>query len=178
MDAICAAVVLDVARLTLGREVGFGRWLAALELIEDHRVGDAHHLDEDVQAAPMGHAELDGPGAGPSDQLDDLVQHRNEDVEALDREPLLAEVRTLEEALEGFHGRQPGEELALIVRGEGDPVRSRLDRLPQPRPLVMAVDVLDLVGDRPAIGATQFRQDIRQGCARQIDTQQVGRDAR
>ena len=120
MDAVGAAVVLDVARLALGRRVRLGRRPSSLELVEDRGLRNAYHPDQHAQSAAVGHADLDGPGAGPSHQLDDLVEHRNQDVEALDGEAFLAQVGSLEEALEGLHGRQATEELRLLGCGEVD----------------------------------------------------------
>ena len=56
-------------------------------------------------------------------------------------------------------------------------MRAGLDRLPQPDPLVVAGDVLDLVRDRAAVGRAQCRERLGQGCAGHVDAQQVGRHA-
>jgi hypothetical protein len=54
----------------------------------------------------VGHPDLDCLGTSLSHELDDPVEHRNQDVEALDGEAFLAQVGSPQEALEGLHGCQ------------------------------------------------------------------------
>jgi hypothetical protein len=150
-------VVLDVARPALRqRGDGFER-RGALELGEDRRVGAPEVVGEDVEAAAMRHPDDDLARAVRRGELDHLVEHRHGHVEALDGELLLPEVRLVHEALEGVDLDEALEQRALLVVRERLAELARLDALAQPHPLAMARDVLDLVGDRPAVGLAQVR---------------------
>ena len=116
--------------------------------------------------------------AGLRRELDGLVEQRDERVEALDRELLLAEERALEIALEDLDLGEPLEQAALLLCGERLPVAARLDRLPQPDALLVVGDVLDLVGDRPAVGLAQRGQGVRERLARDVQAQVPRRDPR
>ena len=83
---------------------------------------------------------------------DRLVEHRDEHVEAFDRELLLAEERLAQVRLEPLHLGEPREQRTLLVLAERRAVTAGLDRLAQPDALLVVGDVLDLVGDRPAVG--------------------------
>jgi hypothetical protein len=64
----------------------------------------------------MGHAEHNLTGARPPRQRGDLVEHRHDRVEALDREHLLTEVGLLQEALELEDLDQPAQKRPSILR--------------------------------------------------------------
>ena len=66
----------------------------------------------------MRHADHDLARAAPRRALDGLVEHRHQRVDALDREPLHADVRVAEEALEAVDLGEPLEQRALLVVGE------------------------------------------------------------
>ena len=68
--------------------------------------------------------------------------------------------------------------LRFSVGGERLPVATRLDGLPQPDALLVVGDVLDLVGDRPAVGLVQRGQGIGEGLARDVQAQVPRRDPR
>ncbi len=172
-----AAVILDVACFAIGRRFDLGGGTAALEFLEYRRLGDSDHAYQHAQPAAMGHADLDSPGAGPTGQLDDPVQHRHQDVQTLDREALLAQVTAPEEPLESLDRGQPVEEPGLLVSGESNAVLPGLDGPPQPGALLVVVDVLDLIGDRAAVGRSKLAYDIRQGFPGQVDSTAVGRNA-
>jgi hypothetical protein len=104
-------------------------------------------------------------------QLDELVEHRDRHVEALDRELLLAQVGLVDEALERVDLDQPAEQPLLLVGGQRLAERARLDALAQPDALAVRGDVLDLVGDRPAVGLAQVRQRVGQRRAGDVDAQ-------
>jgi len=76
-------------------------------------------------------------GAAAVGEGDQLVEHRHDRVEALDREHLLAEVGLLDEALELEDVEQSLQQAPLLVRLQRPPVGAGLDHLPQPHPLLV-----------------------------------------
>ena len=108
--------------------------------------------------------------------LDRLVEHRHHDVETFDRELLLPQECALEVVLEAFDLGQPLEQETSFVGGERLPVAAGLDRLPEPDSLLVVRDVLDLVGDRPAVDLAQLRQDVGEGLALDADAKHGSRN--
>ena len=130
-------VVLDVsARSLRGRGDRLDRPLA-LELAQDLLVGAVDDVGEDVEAAPVGHADHDLVRARLGPELDRLVEHRDEHVQPLDRELLMPEECSPQVVLEDLDLGQPLEEPAALVRRERLPVAAGLDRLPQPDALLV-----------------------------------------
>ncbi len=103
--------------------------------------------------------------------IDCEVEHRHQGVEPLDGESLLAQVGLVQEAFERLDFDEPVQQRQLLPRLERLLERARLDLLPEPDPLLVAGDVLDLVGDRPAIRCLQVGKDLQQGVARHLDSQ-------
>ena len=127
VGALGAVVVLDVAGAAL-RDRGHGlERRGALELGEDRLVRAAEVVGQHVEAAAVRHADDDLARAVRRGQLDDLVEHRDRHVEALDRELLLAQVGLVHEALERVDLDQALQERVLLVVGQ------RLAELPSPR---------------------------------------------
>ncbi len=126
----------------------------------------------------MGHADDDLLGAAAPGEGDQLVDHRHDRVEALDREHLLAEVRLLDEPLEAVDGGQALPKPLLLVCGQRRAVGAGLDHVAQPHPLLVRGEVLDLVGDRAAVGLAHPRQRLQQRLALDPDPKDVGGDAR
>ena len=113
-----AEVVLDVsARSLRGRGDGLDRPLA-LELAQDLLVGAVDDVREDVEPAPVRHADHDLVRARFGSELDGLVEHRHEHVEALDRELLLPEEGAPQVVLEALDLGQPPQEPAPLVGRE------------------------------------------------------------
>ena len=125
----------------------------------------------------MGHPDHDLVRSTLGGELDRLVEHRDQRVEAFERELLLAEERPPEVLLEALDLREPLEERQTRRRVERAPVPPRLDRLAQPDPLGVVGDVLDLVRDRAGVGLAQVRQRLEQGLAGDVQPQQPGGDA-
>ena len=111
-------------------------------------------------------------------ELERLVEHRDQDVEPLERELLLAEERAAQVALHALDLAEPGVEPALLLGVERRPEAPRLDRLAQPDALLVVADVLDLVADRAAVGLLEARQRLGERLAGDVDAQDRGRDAR
>ena len=142
-------VVLDVAGAAL--RIGDDRLdrPLALELAQDRLVRAADGVCERVQPAPVRHPDHDLVRAVRGCQLDRLVEHRHEHVEAFERELLLTQKRLAQVLLERLRLREPPQQRAPLLRLERSAKAPRLDRLPQPDALRVVGDVLDLVGDRP-----------------------------
>ncbi len=88
---------------------------ARLELGQDRLERQPDDMGENIQPAAVGHPDDRPPGALLGDQLEDEVEHGDHRVQPLDAEPLLAEVRLVQELLEPLHRGQPGEQaLALL----------------------------------------------------------------
>ena len=171
-------VVLHVAGSSLG--VGDERVDAALplELAEDGRVAAADGVREDVQPPTVRDSDDDLVRAARGSELDRLVEHRHERVEALDRELLLSEERAAEVRLECLDLREPLEQLLALLGAELLPEAARLDRLPEPDALGVVGDVLDLVGDRAGVDLAQPGQDVEQRLAGDVEAEQLRGDAR
>ena len=169
-------VVLHVTRAFLGVVRDGVDDALALELPKNLVVRTAEGVGEHVQAAPVGHSDDHLVGPGCRGQLDRLVEHRNHRVEALDRELLLPDERPAEVPLEPLDLGEPPEQAPLLVGGEPEPVRTRLDRLAEPDALLVVRDVLDLVRHRPAVRLAQMRQRLRERIAGNGDPQNARRD--
>ena len=178
VGALGAVVVLDVAGAALrDRRHGLDR-RGALELAEDRLVRAPEAVGEHVQPAAVRHPDHDLARALRGGQLDHLVEHRDRHVQALDRELLLAQVGLVHEALERVDLRQPAQQRALLLVRQRRAVRAGLDLLAQPGALAVRRDVLDLVGDRAAVGLAQVRQRVRERRARHVGAQDLRRDPR
>ncbi len=157
VGALRAVVVLDVAGAALrDRRDRLDRG-GALELAEDRLVRAPEAVGEHVEPAAVRHADDDLARAVGGGELDHLVEHRDRHVEALDRELLLAQVGLVHEALERVDLREPAQQRALLLVGQRRAERAGLDLLAQPGALAVRRDVLDLVGDRAAVGLAQVR---------------------
>ena len=171
-------MVLHVARASLG--IGDERvdGALALELTKDRRVRAADHVRQDVEAAAMCDPDEHLVRAALRRELDRLVEHRNEHVETLDGELLLADERTTQVGLEPFDLREPVQQCAALVRRELGAEAARLDGLPQPDALGVIGDVLDLVRDRPGVDLAQARERVEQCLSGHREPEQAGRDPR
>ena len=178
VGAVGAVVVLDVARAALGdRGDGLERG-GPLELGEDRVVGAPEVVREHVEAPAVGHPDHDLLAAVGGGQLDQLVEHRHGHVEALDRELVLAEVGLVHEALQRVHLDEALEQRLLLVVGQRLAERAGLDLLAQPHALAVGGDVLDLVGDRAAVGLAQVRQRVGERRPGHPHAQDLGGDLR
>ena len=173
-----AEVVLDVARA--GLEVGGDRLEhpLALELAQDRVRLAPDRVREDVQSPAVRHAHDDVVRAVGGRQLDRLVEHRHHHVETLDGELLLAEEGAAEVALEPLDLGEPGQERLLLLHRQRLAVAAGLDGRAQPQPLLVARDVLDLVGQRPAVGLPQLGKCLGQRFGRHVEAQELGGDPR
>ena len=171
VHALGAEVVLHVARAAFGTaDHGVDRPLA-LELAQDLLVGLADRVREHVQPAAVRHSDHDLVGASVCGQLDRLVEHRHHHVEPLGGELLLAEEGLAEVVLERLGARQPLEQRALLVGAQRLAVLARLDHAAQPDALLVVGDVLELVGDRAAVGLDEMRQRLGQRLARHVEAE-------
>ena len=125
----------------------------------------------------MGHAHHHLARAVGRAELDRLVEHGHQRVEALDRELLLAQEGLVQIALQGLDLRQAPQQPPPGLLVERLAVGTRLDRLAQPYALLVVGDVLDLVGDRARVGVAQSRQRVRERFARHRHAQDRRGDA-
>ena len=145
---------------------------AALELVEDHLVGLAHHRGEHVQPAAVRHADDDVLHAQRAAALDDLLHapgpwpRRRRGRTAWCRGSACARKRSKPSALDQL--LQDGD---LALAGEGDLLVAALDALLQPGLLVGIGDVHVLHADVAAVGAPQDREDLAEG--RGLEAQHV-----
>ena len=172
-----AQVVLDVAACAFRRRCDRLDRSLALELAQNLRVGPPDDVCEDVEPAAMRHSDDDLVRAGLDPEPDRLVEHRNHHVEPLDRELLLPEKRALEVVLEALDLCQPLEEVATLFAAQRLPIAAGLDRMAEPDALLVVRDVLDLIGDRPAVDLPELRQDFGERLALDPDAQHRGRNA-
>ena len=135
-------------------------------------------MGEDVQAAAVGHAELERRDPVRGSLPGELVEQRHQRVEAFERERLLAGKDLAQVLLERLRAHQPFEERAFGGRVERAAMASALDFLSQPDTLLATCDVLDLIGDRAAVGVVEARQHVCERLAWRADAQHVGGDAR
>ena len=169
-------MVFHVSRATLGIDEERVDRALSLELAQDRLIRPSDGVHEGVEAAPVGHADHDLVGAAGRRELDRLVQHRHERLEALERELLLAEERPSQVLLEPLGLGEPVEEGFPLVGVERLPEAARLDRLTQPDALGVIGDVLDLVGDRAGVDLTQERERLEQRLSADVEAEQRGRD--
>ena len=169
-------MVFHVARATFGIDEERVDRALPLELAQDRLIRPSHRVDEGVEAAAVGHADHDLVGAAGRRELDRLVQHRHERLEAFERELLLPQERPSQVLLEPLGLREPVKEGLPLVRLERLPEAAGLDRLAQPDALGVIRDVLDLVGDRAGVDLTQERERLEQRLSADVEAEQRGGD--
>ena len=152
-------VVLDVPGSPLRDRCNRVERDGALELAEDRVVGPAEVVGQHVQPPAVGHPDDDLRRPLRRRELDQLVEHRHGHVEALDRKLVLAEVGLVHEPLECVDLDEPLQEETLLFLGEWLAEGPGLDVLAQPHALTVGGDVLDLVGDRPAVGPRRWGRE-------------------
>ena len=178
VGALGAEVVLHVARAAL--DVGsndLDRSLS-LELPDDLLVRHPDRVGEDVQASAVGHPDHDLTDTGCRPGLERLVEHRDQDVEPFERELLLPEERAAQVPLHLLDLAEPRVQAPLLLEHQRGSEAPGLDRLAEPDALLVIGDVLDLVGDRAAIGLVEVRERLGQRVAGDVDAKDRRRDAR
>ncbi len=171
-------VVLHVAAAALGVDHQGVVGALALELAQHGLVRTPDRVDERVQPAAVGHPDHDLVRAARRGQLDRLVEHRHEHVEAFQRELLLPQERPPEVVLEAFHLAEAAQERDPLLRCRREAEAPRLDRLSQPDPLGVVRDVLDLVRARAHVDVAEAWQRLEQGLAGYREAEQARGDPR
>src|SRR4051812_31526632 len=158
----CAEMVFDVTRLTDSVRGG----VLTLELLENRRVGFAKRVNQHVDPSAMRHREIDFARAIHRCCLDGDVQHGNEYVASLYREPLVSLICAPEEALKAVDFRESLKYRALFVLAQWRIEAPALDRLAQPLALVALTEVRDLEADARRVKFAQARHDVSGAAAR------------
>ena len=158
--AAIALVVLHVARVA----VGVGRGVPTLELLEQSAIRLSHHMRQHVEPAAVRHANHDHLRAGAHAARDRLVEHRNEGIEAFDREPLHVDVSAAEETLEAIDLGETLKQRLLLVVGQRRRCATRFDRRAKPVAFRVFAQVLELVRQRAAVVVAHRLNDVG-GCA-------------
>jgi hypothetical protein len=140
--------------------------LDVLELAEQVARAALEGLHQHGEAAAVSHADHRLDGAQAAGVVEDLLQHRDEALGALEREALGAGELGVAEALEAL-GRDQLLEHGAPDRGRwrrrgGQPLHPPVE----PLALAQRLDVRRLQADRAAIGRAQAIHDVAQGGAR------------
>ncbi len=151
-----AVVILDVAGAALRRELVAFDEAPALEFGKDRLVRPADDVRQYVQSSAMRHPDDDFTSPVRRCELEREIEHGDQHVDALDREPLVAQVGLVEEPLEGFDLGEPREQSFLLVDRKRLAERARFDLLPEPHAFLVARDVLDLVAQGPTVGLLEM----------------------
>ena len=131
-------------------------------------------MRDHTQSAPVRHPHHDVTGAVIGEQLQRFLQHHDHRVEAFDREGLLPQEGAAQVAVHGFDLGQPAQQLELAFRAERLAIATGLDPLAQPVALFVTRDVLDLIGDRRAVGLPQVHEHLGEIFAGNADAQDAG----
>ena len=150
-----ALVVLDVA----GEQRVV---MLALELAEQILRHLAQRIHQHVQAAPVGHAEHQFLHPGLSRALQQVVEHRDQRLAALQREALLPDVARMQVALQSLGRGEALQDVLLVVGREARLGAHRLQALLDPAFLDAAADVHVLDAQRAAVGLLQPADDLAQ----------------
>ncbi len=150
----------------------------ALELAEQIAGALAEDIDQQIQAATVGHADHHLLGAVTADPLDHLVHQRNHRFAAFQAETLGAGVTAAQVFFQAFGGGQTLENMALDVGAVLRVAAHALQPLLKPALLGGVDDVHVLTAHRGAIGALQAVHDLAQGGFRLTDEQVAGLEHR
>ena len=104
--------------------------IASLKLVEDRLERLAHDICQDVEPAPMRHADDDFANSQRAAALDDLFHRRNQGFPAVEAESLCAGVLDVEKFLEFLGLNQLVENGLAPPLGEGDFLPVALDPVP------------------------------------------------
>ena len=150
--------------------------LLAFELAEDGDVRPAQGVDQHVEPAPVRHAQDNVARALIGGHVDNPIEHRHQEVDAFDRESFLAQIRLVEEPLEGFDLNQPVEQRDPSVAVERLPMGTRFDLLAEPDSFLVVRNVFHLVRDGAAIRRGEVGKGLGQGCPGNGDPEHRGRN--
>ena len=156
---IVALVILDVAG---AGEIA--RKDAAVELAEQLPRRLAQRIDQHVEPTAMGHADDDILDALLAAALDDLVQHRDQRLAALQRKALLADIAPVQIALQPLGRRQLFQHppSRRVVELEAPLAERLLQPLRDPAPLPRRGEVEALGRQRAAIDALENADHLAQ----------------
>ena len=151
-----AEMIFDVARtadiLGIGRTPG--------ELGEDHAIGLAHHIGEDVEPAAMRHAEHELADAELAAIFDHRLERRDHGLAAVKAEALGADIFAGEEFLPLLRLHDLGEDGLLALGGEADLRLAPFHPFLQEAPLLQVVDVHIFEAEMAAIIAPEDLDEL------------------
>ncbi len=145
-------VVFDVARAFALH--------ATLELLEQVGRPFAENVHQHVQPAAMGHADHHLAHAMAAGALDQLIEHGDQRIAALQREALLAGVLGVQKALQSLGRRQPVEQALADLRRIFRPAAHALERALQPALLGGIGDVHVFGADGTTVSLLHDREDV------------------
>jgi hypothetical protein len=137
---IASPTLVIVARLA------WGDWV--LELGQDLKVGFVQHMRQDVQTAPVRHADQDEINALLCRSTDHLVEHGHRHVQSFNREAVFAREDAVQKALKPLGPRQPFQQCPAINGLYVDAECAAFCRFAQPGPLFGNANVIGVVANR------------------------------
>ena len=149
-------MIFDVARAA---DVG-GVGRAAGEFVEDRAIGLAHHVREDVEAAAVGHADVDLGDAHLAAGFDHRLERRDRAFAAVEPEALGADIFAGEEFLPLLGLDDLGEDRLLALGRELDRGVLALDPVLDEAALVDVADVHIFKADMAAVIALEHAHDL------------------
>ncbi len=158
-----ALVVFHVTRTTLDD-------FLAIELVDQIRRVLAQDVDQQIQAATVGHADHDFLGAIATGALNQFVHHRYERLATFQAEALGTRVLGGQVIFQAFRSRQAFQYVLAHVIAELGRAAYRFETTLQPALLFGIHDVHDFAADGAAVGLLQRIDDLAQRCF--INTQE------
>ncbi len=134
--------------------------LLAFELVEQLARVLAEGVDQNVQAATVGHADHDFLGAVGTGTLDHLVQHRDQALAALETETLGAWVLGAQVLLKAFTSGHALKQVGLHVSGKLRTAAHAFQALLEPAALLGIDDVGELGADGATICLLERLEDL------------------
>ena len=151
-----AEVIFDVARAAdvgrIGRSAG--------ELVEDRAIGLAHDVGEDVEAAAVGHSDVDLLDAHHPAIFDHRFQRRDRALAAIEPEALGPDIFPGEEFFPLLGVDHLGQDRLLAFGGELDGVVGALDPFLDEAPLLDLVGVHIFKANVAAVGRLEHLDDL------------------
>ncbi len=148
----------------------------ALELAEQLLWCLAEHVHEHVDAAAMRHAENDLLDAARAALLNEIVEHRDQAVCALEREALLPDVTRVQITLDSLRRGELTEDVAALGGRERISQHPVLQPLAQPLALAIVREVGEIGAHLARVHPTEQGDDVPQPHLRPAAAREPGRE--